>query len=237
MPLEAHGATHAGRRRSNEDALLVDGGLGLFVVADGMGGHRAGEVAADLAVRTIQQVVASRPAREAGDLELALAQANEQVLRLASRRSDLTGMGTTVVAALVGRDRLSFISVGDSRLYLLRDGTLTQLTRDDSWVASMLDGGALTAAEVEGHPMRHVLTDVVGARADLQPRAESRDVRPGDVLLLCSDGLHGSVGEEVLKSALGRAEPVAQIAATLVAAALEGGASDNITAVVVRCDP
>jgi protein phosphatase len=164
MALSAYGETHPGKRASNEDALLVAPGRGLFVVADGMGGHRAGEVASALAVETVDQVLGSGSNPGSDELERAVRQANDRVLAVAESEPDYAGMGTTLVVVLMDGDRVVFASVGDSRLYRWRGGTLTQLTRDDSWVERMLQEETLSPAEVQQHPMRHVLTEVVGVR-------------------------------------------------------------------------
>src|SRR5687767_8491670 len=137
MPLAAYGVTHTGRRKTNEDAMLVDVELGLFVVADGMGGHNAGEVASDIAVRTLRDFFVSQADRTEHTLADGLVLANEEVLTAAGR-PEYAGMGTTVVAACVTGTQVLFGSVGDSRLYFSRAGKLKQLTQDDSWVARVL---------------------------------------------------------------------------------------------------
>jgi protein phosphatase len=234
----AHGVTHPGPRQSNEDAFLIDVTGGLFVVADGMGGHNAGEVASGLAVEVIREFVAEEPSRTPDSLEAALRAANRDILDTATRRPECSGMGTTVVAALVTPAGVVLASVGDSRIYLLRDGRLTQLTQDDSWIAKLLSEGVpLTQAEIDRHPMRHVLTDVVGTRADLAPHAEEYAFEPGDTMLLCSDGLHGVLRPELLAELLSASSSVSALAETLVSTAVANGATDNVTAVVMRRTP
>src|SRR5688572_24911910 len=184
MGVTAHGVTHPGPRVSNEDAFLIDVPSGVFVVADGMGGHNAGEVAAGLAVESIRTFVSEDDQPSAGILEQAVRAANRNILDAAARRPECAGMGTTVAAALVTPTGAILASVGDSRIYRLREGRLTQLTKDDSWIAKLLsEGVALTQGEIDRHPMRHVLTDVVGTRPDLSPRAEEHAFEPGDTLL------------------------------------------------------
>ena len=250
--LSAHGTTHPGRRTSNEDALLVDSTLGLFVVADGMGGHKAGEVAARLAIDSIREFIGqSRSARDitwpygldpdlsvdANRLRTAVRLANTRVLEASEARSEYTGMGTTVVAALTAEDKLAFVGVGDSRVYLWHCGSLKQLTEDDSWVATVLAREpGMTDTALAQHPMRHVLTSVIGARPDTEPEVEERTLETGDVLLLCSDGLHGAMDLKETSSLLGSCTDVADITRTLVERALARGASDNVTAVVIRRD-
>ena len=236
MPVVAHGETHPGKRTSNEDALLVATRLGLFVVADGMGGHRAGEVASALAVKVVEESIAAREEPGGDELEYAVRLANDRVYAASESQADYAGMGTTIVAALVSGAQVIFASVGDSRLYRWRAGALTQLTRDDSWVERMLQQEGLSPADVQQHPMRHVLTEVVGVRTGLDPQASSFSWIEGDVLLLCSDGLHGAVTSERLQDWLGSGGEVAKITTGLVREALARGASDNVTAVVVRID-
>jgi protein phosphatase len=235
MIFAAHGATHRGRRPTNEDALLVDLESGLFVVADGMGGHNAGEVASGLAVDAVSRVVRMSTGRTTDVLEQAVRQANDDIFAAAAQRTECAGMGTTVVAALVTAGGLSIASVGDSRVYRLRAGHLVQLTVDDSWLCKMRpDGPPLTPAEVDQHPMRHVLTEVVGVRADLLPRATEATLADGDIFLLCSDGLHGAVPAQELTELLDPGQDVRVVTDELVRRALNAGASDNVTAVVVR---
>jgi len=233
MPLAAYGVTHTGRRKTNEDAMLVDVELGLFVVADGMGGHNAGEVASTIAVSTLRDFFATQAPRTEHALADGLALANDQVLA-ASGRPEYAGMGTTVVAACVTDDQVLFGNVGDSRIYLWRDGRLTQLTQDDSWVSRVLGEAALSEDDVQRHPMRHVLTKVVGLRADMEPSIGANTFGPGDALLLCSDGLHGSVPDPAIAEMLVASESPEATARQLVDQALSRGATDNITVILVR---
>jgi len=248
--LSAHGVSHPGRRASNEDALFVDISLGLFIVADGMGGHNAGEVAAHLAVETISEFILHAhdtdrtwpygfdPALsvEGNRVCSALRLANDQVRQAADSRVDYAGMGTTVVVSLVSGERVVFGGVGDSRVYLWQQGTLQLLTQDDSWVAMVLAREpGMTETALAQHPMRHVLTNVVGAKPDMDPKVAEQPVSSGDVLLLCSDGLHGVLAAHAIASMLGSNRTAEQIAADLVESAIAQGAKDNVTAVVVCC--
>jgi len=238
MALAATGATHQGRRSTNEDTWLIDQNLGLLVVADGMGGHNAGEIASALAVKVIQEFLTDSGAPPTPALlEEAVEVANERILSDAARQPDHAGMGTTVVAALVSGGRAFYISVGDSRLYLWRGGLLTQLTRDDSWLAEALgeDEGA-RAQSMGTHPMRHVLTRVVGLRPELQASAAECAFEANDCLLLCSDGVHGVVPHDTLAEILGSERTVADIAEHVVRSAISRGATDNATVVVARLD-
>jgi serine/threonine protein phosphatase PrpC len=232
MPLAAHGVTHTGRRPTNEDSLLVDPTRGLFVVADGMGGHNAGEVASDLAVKTVAEFFRDGGAPSPSRLDQAIQSANDQILAKAAGQSDYAGMGTTVVVALVDNDRAFFANVGDSRAYVWHDGVVTRITRDDSWLSAAMEGGE--TPNVDHHPMRHVLTKVVGLRPELQPSVAEFDFHHGDVLLLCTDGVHGSVTDAALAEMLGSDHAVKEIAERVVGAAMARGATDNVTAIVVR---
>ena len=246
--LTAHGVTHPGRvRKTNEDRYDVDPALGVFVVADGMGGHNAGEVAAALAVETIMAFM--RRTHEGDDvtwpygidrnltfhanrLITAVRLANRRVFRTAESRDDLSGMGTTVVAGLVDGAECVYVSVGDSRIYSIIDGTITQLTTDDSWVATLQSAGAL--APGERHPMRHVLTNVIGAREQVEVEVGERTLRDGERLLFCTDGLHGEISDEQAAALLSRHPDAEAAAEALVAAVLKQRARDNVTALVVR---
>jgi protein phosphatase len=234
MSLAAHGVTHQGRRTTNEDAFLVDPDRGLFVVADGMGGHNAGEVASSLAVKAIGEFLADGTPASLNVLDEALRLANDHILSVAGEKPDYTGMGTTVAAVYLRDGEAVYAHAGDSRVYLWHKGLLKQLTRDDSWVAAAMNGLSDDAREMEQHPMRHVLTKVVGLRPELQPSVAETPFVAGDVLLLCSDGVHGAVSDEKLGQLLASLKPVASVAESVVREALAHGATDNVTAVVIR---
>lgn len=247
MALQAFGVTEVGPvRRTNEDCFVCDGDLRLFVVADGMGGHAAGEVAARIAVESIVNFI--RRSHETADfswpygidpnlsydgnrLKTAVALANRRIHRMAESHDDYLGMGTTAVCALLSDTQLTVAHVGDSRLYVLAGTELTALTEDDSWAATVLGSKAAEA----GSAIRHVLTNVLGARPDTQVHLLERERRAGEALLLCSDGLHGAVPHEQLTAIMSAPGDAAGQAQQLVDAALACGSRDNITAVVVRC--
>jgi protein phosphatase len=221
--LTSHGVTHTGHaRKTNEDILLVDLDLGLFLVADGMGGPTGGEVAAPLTADTVHSLVArSRDGGKctwpfgidpgssfaANRLRTAVQLANRRVFRESEHRDDYTGMGSTVVAALI----------------------------DDSWVITMLarDPEA-DAASLAIHPMRHVLTNAIGAREETEVEIGERVLVDGEVLLLCSDGLHGGLNDETLAGIMGSGVEVAAAAQQLRDATLDRGGNDNITALLLR---
>ncbi len=235
MPLAASGVTHQGRRSTNEDAWLVDLDLGLLVVADGMGGHNAGEVASAIAVKVIREVFQSdgNPPSQ-GVLIRAVQIANQRILSAAAEQPAHAGMGTTVVAVIVVDERAYYTSVGDSRVYLWRNGRLTQLTRDDSWLAETLSGESDQQHDIGSHPMRHVLTKVVGLRQELEPTVSECPLGEGDALLLCSDGVHGAVPHELLATMMSSSRAVEDVAQNVVRSAIARGATDNVTAIVAR---
>lgn len=253
MVLRAYGTTDKGQvRTTNEDVFAIDERTSLCVVADGMGGHNAGEVAARLAVESIVTFVTENLARgleSAGDtwpfgfdlafsstgnlLKTAIHIANLHVLRAAGSSDDYVGMGTTVVAALVVGNQLAVGHVGDSRLYVLANGGMRQLTEDDSWMATVLarDPNA-DAAVLQNHPMRNALTNVVGARPQIEVHVVEQTLAGGERLLLTSDGVHGVLdNEELGRIVSGRID---QAPAALVAAALAHGSRDNCTAVIAE---
>ena len=235
MPLAAYGVTHQGRRSTNEDSWLVDLDLGLLVVADGMGGHNAGEVASALAVTVIREICQSGGHPLTQDvLARAVQLANDRILAAAAEQPSYSGMGTTVVAVLVLGGSAFYGSVGDSRVYLWRSGRLTQLTRDDSWLAETLDGEGGQLHDIGSHPMRHVLTKVVGLRPELDAPISECPLDEGDSLLLCSDGVHGVVPHEVLATMMSSPRDVEDVAQSVVRSAIARGATDNVTAIVAR---
>jgi protein phosphatase len=236
-------------RRTNEDALFVDESLGLLIVADGMGGHAAGEVASRLAVeavvgfirRTTEDHEQSWPygidstlSFNANRLRTAVHLANRRVFREAESHDDYTGMGTTIVAALLLDNLLSIAHVGDSRMYHASNNHLLQLTRDDSWAARVLVQ-PVVAAKADLHPMRNVLTNVLGARDTTDIHVQERLVAPDDLLLLCTDGLHGALEDEAIQALLTPRAAMERTAEALVRAALERGSRDNVTALVALC--
>jgi len=250
--VEAHGLSDTGPiRKSNQDRYLSDTALQLFVVADGMGGHAAGEVASSLAVETIAGFI--RRTEEDSEfswpygiepslsfsgnrLRTAVHLANRRVFRAAERFDEYTGMGTTVVGALISGNRLAVANAGDSRLYLFADSRLTQLTRDDTWAATVIAAQPGSDPTAPPKSMRHVLTNVVGARDQAEVRLSEHDLTGGEMILLCSDGLHGVLDDRTIETMLDGGGTPSDIVARLIEAALTGGARDNVTAVVARYD-
>ncbi|MBE3034485.1 MAG: Stp1/IreP family PP2C-type Ser/Thr phosphatase, partial [Actinobacteria bacterium] len=215
-------------RKTNEDTFVV--APPLFAVCDGMGGAQAGEVASGLAAETLAAAVADgRPLLTAAE------QANAAVFQRANDDIEHTGMGTTLTAVVLAGDTGHFVHIGDSRAYLLRDGALEQLSDDHSLVGEMVRDGRLSEEEAASHPHRSILSRALGTEPLARIDEFEVDLRAGDVLLLCSDGLSGTVPAEAIRKALGRADPD-DAAAKLIAEARKHGGPDNITAVVLRLD-
>jgi PPM family protein phosphatase len=234
MRFEAEGVTDVGRRREgNEDGMLVNDDLGLLAVADGMGGHRGGEVASATALESLRASVASGMA-----IREAIQAANDAVLERAADDPALSGMGTTLTAGtLAAGDTLILGHVGDSRAYLLRDGELRQLTEDHSLVEEMVRDGRLTREQAEHHPQRSVITRALGVEAGVDVDVDPIDLQAGDRLLLCSDGLTTMVPADLIADVL-TSEPDPGVAAgRLIQAANAAGGDDNITAVVADFVP
>jgi protein phosphatase len=237
-------------RRINEDAFVSDEALALFAVADGMGGHNAGEVASRLALEALHGFVqrsdasteCTWPCGIERDLSLtgnrlktAVFLANRRVYRAAESHEDYIGMGSTIAGVLLDGERIAVAHVGDSRVYVLRGQDLMCLTADDSWRAAILQDAGMDARKLEAHPLRHVLTNVLGAReaTDIHLLETSRD--GVDAVLICSDGLHTAVSDAQLEGVLRTEADPEQAARTLVDTALTQGSRDNVTALVVRC--
>jgi PPM family protein phosphatase len=227
---ETAALSHPGRRRRlNEDAYVVE--PPLFAVADGIGGANAGEVASGLAAAAVQESGGDGQSGEAR-VEALIAEANRRVFMRASEDHEASGMGTTMTVALVEEDQVAFGHVGDSRAYLVRDGQLEQLTDDHSLVAELVRSGKLTPEEAETHPQRSVITRALGTEADVDVDTFSVEASPGDLFLLCSDGLTSMVDDETILDAVERNRRNLQEAAkALVSAANRGGGEDNITVV------
>ena len=249
--IEAFGRTDVGRRRKvNEDSLLVAPESHLYAVCDGMGGHNAGEVASRMAVEALAAFVERSGVEkeitwpwgldanlsfEANRLKTAIRLANSQVFQSADSDEELTGMGTTVVAALVSGNTMTLGSAGDSRCYLVRDQQLQQLTQDDSWVSAALGEGILNSDDVERHPLRNVITKAVGARDSIDLEVIEQTLQAGDVALLCSDGLHGMVNDdEIARILVSGSGSLEEVTASLVDAANEAGGRDNVSAVLLH---
>lgn len=252
MRITSGGVTDVGRvRTNNEDCYKIVEPLNLFVLSDGMGGEAHGEIASALAVQTVVKhcldVEANPAAKVVGvvqpnwtartkRLSTAVHLANRNIFKSAEENPDQRGMGATLTAVWIDGAKLSIAHVGDSRAYLLRGGSLLQLTRDHSLVAEQVRRGILTPAEAEESDMQSVLLRALGAQAEIEVDAEEHTLFPRDVLLLCSDGLTRMVTEPEIAGTLQAETDSGRAAEKLVALANERGGPDNITVVIVRLD-
>ena len=227
-------ATHVGKvRRNNEDSLIVIEPE-TFVVADGMGGASAGEVASSMLVEAVKNFLSTAPAPwDETTLINAIARANRDIWNLSRQNEDYRGMGTTATILYLDGTKAYFAHVGDSRLYLLRDGVLEQITEDHSYVESLVRRGELTEEEARVHPMKNVLTQAVGAMPELQIDAARFTAQLDDVFLLCTDGLTNMVDDATIAHIL---QNEANPADALIDAALDAGGKDNVSVIVVGID-
>jgi protein phosphatase len=231
VKLDTGAFTHEGQlRENNEDSYLVDAQRGLFAIADGMGGHRGGEVASSTAIEALRARVASGDA-----LEIAVAKANDAVIQRAEGDENLTGMGTTMTAVTpaAGGRQLFVAHVGDSRAYLVHDGSLERITDDHSLVEELVREGRLTPEQAEAHPQRAIVTRALGVQPGVDVDTYTVDVVAGDRVVLCSDGLNTMVRDRDIERLARSAEPAQRTAEILVEAANTAGGEDNITVVVI----
>jgi protein phosphatase len=240
------------RRSSNEDSYCTRADIGLFVVADGMGGHVAGEVASRIAVETIQTFIGEtagadknrtwpfpfEPAisLDGNRLKAAFRLANRQIANAMVDSADLRGMATTASALLAGHDRACVAHVGDSRIYVFREGALEQITHDHSWVEEQVRAGTLTPTAARQHPWRNVVTRALAGGDDPEIDVVELAPKTGHRYLLCSDGLSTVVPHDSIARIMGQAGPLDAVCQGLIAAANEGGGPDNITTLVIEVD-
>jgi PPM family protein phosphatase len=251
MKISYKALTDVGRKRKgNEDNVLANPEQNLFVVADGMGGHAAGEVASKLAVEAINEFVCltsgdqeitwpfgleDNISYDGNRLKTAIRYANRKVLEATKDRKDCEGMATTVAAVLLDGDVANVAHVGDSRIYRFRNGELSQLTSDHSWVNEQIQSGVISADQARTHPLRNVVTRALGGKADLQVDLSPSPMLPGDVLLLCSDGLTTMVPDEEIQALIeGAAGDMEKLARDLVEEANARGGEDNITVLLIH---
>lgn len=231
------------RRQNNEDSMFVDSDAGIFVVADGMGGHAAGEVASNIAVQTLAgqlgglaQGASDETVRAA--MRDAIVEAGRIIYTQSHQMPDQAGMGTTVTALFLTLDGRYVVGhIGDSRAYLYRDGQLERLTRDHSLVQEQLDQGLLTSDRARGHPLNHILTRALGTVKHVSPDVYSGAYAPGDVYLLASDGLTDMLAEADIQKVLSQATALEPGLVTLIENANAAGGLDNITAVAAEILP
>ncbi|MTI79808.1 MAG: Stp1/IreP family PP2C-type Ser/Thr phosphatase [Firmicutes bacterium] len=224
-------------RPENEDNLLVCEDIGLFVVADGMGGHRAGEVASREALLALEKELRQMINREVQiDQAMvdAMKNANKHVYKMASKDADLNGMGTTVTACLVQEKEVLMAHVGDSRTYLMRDNQIIQVTDDHSLVGELIKNGTITEELAQIHPQRNVLTQAVGVSSDIDVDIYKVPLYKGDKLLLCTDGLTNHVKGIEIFSIVNSADNVAAAVKELANAALDQGGTDNVSIILIE---
>jgi protein phosphatase len=251
MKIKYHALSDVGRKRKgNEDSFFVNPDHNLFVVADGMGGHAAGEIASKVAVDAINEFVVLTSgdaditwpfglddsiSYDGNRLKTAIRFANRKVLEATREKSEYEGMATTVAAVLVDDKNANLGHVGDSRVYLVRGGKVEQLTSDHSWVNEQIQSGVISADQARSHPLRNVVTRALGGKPDLQVDMQVHKIQPGDILLLCSDGLTTMIpDEEIGKVITDAGGDVEKAVAALVAAANARGGEDNITVLLIR---
>ncbi len=243
MSMDVYGASDIGCVRSlNEDSFCIyglDEGIipGFCVLSDGMGGHNAGEVASQKTVQFVAEILKEAPT-EVGivpqNLKTAVEKANEGVLRMANENQSQQGMGATLVIAAILEDVAYIANVGDSRAYAYRNGELMRITKDHSVVEEMMANGSITPEEAKVHPQRNIITRAIGTDPCVEPDLYEYDYLPGDVLLLCSDGLSGMVEEEEIVRILGGNIEAKNMVSALVNTAKNCGGQDNITVICIR---
>jgi protein phosphatase len=240
MKLEAAAASDVGQqRRANEDSYAVAEDHQFFVVADGMGGHAAGQIASQLACEAVVKAVdvsASSGGSLTERLRTAVLHANHEIFTTAQKRPELQGMGTTVVSILVAGDRAAVARVGDSRAYRVRSGRIRQLTDDHSLVGELVRRNEISADAAREHPHRHVLTRALGVRARVEPDLAELGLQAGDQFALCSDGLTSHVHDDEIAKVLTSGLGPQQACDRLVDLANARGGEDNITVLLVRVD-
>jgi protein phosphatase len=232
-----YGATHPGRQRANnEDAFRVDESLSAAILADGMGGENCGEVGSAITVETIAEYLRS-PEADLSDDELALEAiraANRRVIETGRQRTECSGMGSTVVLALWHPPQIVIANVGDSRAYVFREGELRQVTYDQNFANELRDKLGFSEERVRSIPNRHVLTMAIGTYDQVLIRTHTETLRPGDQVLICSDGLHGPVDHGTIVQILSGTTTLRDKVERLIGCANERGGPDNVTVVLLE---
>lgn len=233
--IRAYGLTDVGcKRRNNEDAFLISTELGLYAVADGMGGANAGEVASKIAIETLSAFYRNESGRTVETLESAFQTAHGKIQEHSTRVACCRGMGTTLVAALACETGFLLASVGDSRAYLLRDGVLQQMTEDQTWINEVGRKLQIDEETLRRHPYRHILTQALGVSERLKVHVDPLRAGPGSQIILSSDGLHGVVDEEEMQRILTSGRNLSDRCHSLIEAAKRAGGPDNITVVLLE---
>lgn len=252
MRVVAVGQTDVGCvRKHNEDNFLIDAELGLYIVADGLGGHAAGEVASQIVVDKMGQFIAQTVeqdrtwpleydvnlAYDGNRLKVALMLTDQAILEDIRSNPERESMGSTVVACLVHGGKATLVHVGDSRAYLLNCKGIQQVTRDHSWVAEQVANGILTPDEARKHPFRNVITQALGNGGDLEIAVQEIQINELDQLLLCSDGLSGMVPDKDIWEIVQKSDSLQDAARQLISVARENGGEDNITVLIIGFQP
>lgn len=237
----AAAVTDRGRKRpSNEDAFGFSVEAGVYVVCDGMGGAAAGEIASSLAVDEVLRLLKERNQESESELpaaaESAVTAANEAIFSRAQRNHRLSGMGTTLVVMTTQEQHVWILNIGDSRCYLMRSGKLEQLTRDHSLVEEQVRLGRMTPREALQSPLKNVITRALGTQSQVRPDIFELDAEPGDIFLLCSDGLTRELPDNIIENLLNCDLGLEEMAGQLVEAAKRAGGHDNITCMLVRAE-
>ena len=236
FPWSSAGRSHVGMVRAiNEDACLVLPERGLWAVADGMGGHEAGDIASQMVIETLQQI--EPPTSWSGFLQTvrsSLHDVNQRLREESAQRYHHRTIGSTVVVLIAYETQCACLWVGDSRIYRLRDGQLQQLTRDHSHVQELVDQGLIAPEEAHRHPLANVITRAVGAGQELYLDMDIVELYHGDMLLLCSDGVYKELSEQQINAIMSHGYSPAGIVQEMINACIEHGARDNVSAVVVK---
>ena len=242
MPIKASAISDIGKvRKGNEDSWGSFPETSLFIVADGMGGHKAGDVASKLAVETIYEALRDRQPPGEGQFEQtshylndSIQKANLRIFQEGKKNPGLSGMGTTVVATWIAGSSASIAYVGDSRAYLLRKNNLRQITSDHTLVNDYMSKGLLQPHEVEHHPLRHVLSRAVGPQEQVDPDILNLPLQTGDIILLCTDGLSNMLSKDKMEGILNGPEDLERRNQLLIQQAIDSGGSDNVTALLIE---
>ena len=221
-------------RRQNEDAAWFDLDHGVFAVADGMGGHLAGEVASGMAISAVKQMVQQHAMASISVMRSAVMDAHEAIVRHAKENPACSGMGTTLSMMWRGGHYMYIAHVGDSRIYRFRDRTLERITQDHSLVEELVRARIITPEEARTHPRRNIITRALGTQGENQPDLLAADMKPGDLWLLCTDGLCGMITDEEIARVLSSGASLDMMASSLIQKALDAGGRDNVTLVLCR---
>ncbi len=233
MKLVSFGKTNVGMKRShNEDAFYRNDTIGLYIVADGMGGHKAGEIASNMAVDSIKNYILNQKRIAENSLFDAIYVANNLIFKSASTNVQYNGMGTTIVSMMFNNNDVMLCHVGDSRAYMLAGGKLLRLTEDHTYVNEQYRTGLITQKQMETHSMRNVLTRSLGFSEQVKVESQKLSTHPGDRYILCSDGLSHMVADDVIAE-LGGIPDAVHAVSTMIDVANTNGGDDNITAIII----